>query len=413
MPKVTKDWRKAYKNQHRILRCKLKMCTKDLIDSTRNFMLTFYLEDDSIYIYEDASRNSGMLSGTFLKRGKYKNNLPFDSETPRYFKPTDIYLGNVISFNGNNMKIIEMDNLSLKFCETYPDEFPFFDTFAICSKLIDYITSQRIDLRAIFLNRTTNDYVGKDLVVEILTNTGIADGVNEQEFLTLIRRIQSESAPDNYYFHEICDIFSHFASLKTAAQRLMAEEKLQSRAVYDIKTLCKLARTRRTQWRRMLRKDSRSLSSLAPFDVVLLMFRKHGFEMSPQCIQQLSDAYSVSSLVADTFFEQMKTINAKNSHSDLTTNENEIRKRGIVAATLPAPYQRIGDNLREETIDNQSTALPGLNSRPSIAEKREYLLKSSKARNATALSFSDKSSEAKIVIDYTKLCNDIYICDWV
>jgi hypothetical protein len=36
-------------------------------------MLTFYLEDDTIHIFEDSSRNSGIQSGTFLKRGKYVN----------------------------------------------------------------------------------------------------------------------------------------------------------------------------------------------------------------------------------------------------------------------------------------------------------------------------------------------------
>jgi hypothetical protein len=418
MPKVSRDFRKAYKNQHRILRCKLKMCTNDLIDATRNFMLTFYLEDDSIYIYEDAARNSGMLSGTFLKRGKYKNNLPFDSDSPRYFQPTDIYLGNIISFNGNDMKVVEMDNLSLKFCETYPDEFPFFDSFTICSNIIDHVRSQHIDLRAMFLNEaSSNDYVSKDVVVAVLASTGIVDRINDQEALTLIRRIQAENAPDNYFFHELCDIISHFGGLKTAAQRIMAEEKFPSRAVYDLKSLCKLARIRRTQWRRMLRKDSRSLSGLVSFDVVLLMFRKHGFELSSQCVQQLTDAYAVPSIVAHTFFKQIKAVNAKNQASADLNQSGTIRSRGILAATLPAPYQRLGDDRREDTIDNLATSLPGLNTRPSnlsISERREYLLKSSKAGSAlSSPTAQDTSSEAMTVVDYTKLCNDIYVCDWI
>lgn len=70
MPKVSRDAFKQNKNQHRIIRSKLKICTSQSIDASRELMLTFYLEDDSIHIFEDSGRNSGIQSGTFLKRGK-------------------------------------------------------------------------------------------------------------------------------------------------------------------------------------------------------------------------------------------------------------------------------------------------------------------------------------------------------
>jgi hypothetical protein len=100
-------------------------------------MLSYYLEDDTLQVYEEVVRNSGVGGGNFLKRGCYMNELPLDSAEPRYFQPQDIYLGNIISLNGTDMRIIEMDNMSLRFCETYPDEFPMFDTFRIVGSLLN------------------------------------------------------------------------------------------------------------------------------------------------------------------------------------------------------------------------------------------------------------------------------------
>lgn len=156
MPRVSRDVRKATKNQSRILRCKAKLISKNLIDAKRIFMITFYLEDDTVHIYEEIVRNSGIIGGTFLKRGKYLNALPPEGEITRYFVPQDIYLGNVISLNGNEMKILEMDNLSMKFCETYPDEFPMFDPFHICYRLTEHSVGSKLDLRSIWMKLDPN-----------------------------------------------------------------------------------------------------------------------------------------------------------------------------------------------------------------------------------------------------------------
>ena len=139
MPKQTKDLSKVQRNQGRILRCKTNLVTEKTIDKGREFMVTYYLEDDSIQIYEEIVRNSGLAGGNFLKRGRYKNSLPTDSDVPRYFMPCDFYLGNVFCINGSEMRITEMDNMSLRFCESYPDEFPMFDTFQIVTNLLERV----------------------------------------------------------------------------------------------------------------------------------------------------------------------------------------------------------------------------------------------------------------------------------
>ena len=59
-------------------------------DVGRKFVITFYLNDDTLMIYEPQQRNSGIVSGKFLEKGKYKNTEGKLQVTPaggRYFQP--------------------------------------------------------------------------------------------------------------------------------------------------------------------------------------------------------------------------------------------------------------------------------------------------------------------------------------
>ena len=57
------------------------------------------MEDDQLSVYEEVIRNSGVWGGTYLNKGRYTNHLPPEQEQPRYFRCTDVFLGNAISVN--------------------------------------------------------------------------------------------------------------------------------------------------------------------------------------------------------------------------------------------------------------------------------------------------------------------------
>lgn len=75
------------------------------------------------------------------------NELPPDKNAPRPFKPQDIFLGNVICLNGTMFRIVEIDNISLNFYESYPEEFPLSDAQRILTQLLQKCISKRVDLR--------------------------------------------------------------------------------------------------------------------------------------------------------------------------------------------------------------------------------------------------------------------------
>ena len=59
----------------------------------RTFILTYFLPDNTLSIFEEHVNNSGVIGGAFLKRGKYKVPDEAGSGAMRYFSPTDFYLG--------------------------------------------------------------------------------------------------------------------------------------------------------------------------------------------------------------------------------------------------------------------------------------------------------------------------------
>ena len=70
-PKI--DFFKYVDNDKKILRYTARFNTKVPEDFDRRFIISFYLADDTISIYEPAQKNSGIIPGAFLKRNRYKN----------------------------------------------------------------------------------------------------------------------------------------------------------------------------------------------------------------------------------------------------------------------------------------------------------------------------------------------------
>jgi len=62
-------------------------------DAIRKFIIAYYLNDDSLQIYEPPTKNSEFSSGKFLERGPYKY-----SEGEVY-KPEHILIGQEIKIN--------------------------------------------------------------------------------------------------------------------------------------------------------------------------------------------------------------------------------------------------------------------------------------------------------------------------
>jgi EF-hand domain-containing protein 1 len=87
-------------------------------DVDRAFIITYYLNDDTLMVYEPTVRNSGRMfipivgipDGKYLEKRKYKN--PFNNN--EYFTPADLVVGNDVQINGWSFKILQCDDFTKK-----------------------------------------------------------------------------------------------------------------------------------------------------------------------------------------------------------------------------------------------------------------------------------------------------------
>lgn len=223
MPRVQKDMAKARRNQGKTLRAKAMLLEGSIVDMSRSFLVTFFMEDDTLQIYEEIQRNSGVVGGSFLKRGKYMNDgatMKHRSEVeeelrrvpPRHGVPTteqqlaliqpiyisahELYLGSILTVNNFVLKIVEMDNMSLKFCDSYPEEFPFSDVNRLMRDILKRLQDLRLDVRPLFraLDVHETGYVSQEAFVLTLDSLNVVSTLNDQELLTLIRRFQDKAS---------------------------------------------------------------------------------------------------------------------------------------------------------------------------------------------------------------------------
>ena len=105
-----KDYFKYIDNDKIILRFLAKFNTTIPEDKDRRFLISFFMADDTIQLYEINNRNSGIWEGKFLERGKYKN---VENENKR-FTISDFQINKSVKINTFSLSILDADNFTKK-----------------------------------------------------------------------------------------------------------------------------------------------------------------------------------------------------------------------------------------------------------------------------------------------------------
>merc|ERR1712159_2115 len=73
VPKAPKaNWAKYFENDKKILRFVAQLDTRAPEDRERLFIVSYYLADDTIIVYEPPARNSGIMGGKWMERCRVK-----------------------------------------------------------------------------------------------------------------------------------------------------------------------------------------------------------------------------------------------------------------------------------------------------------------------------------------------------
>ncbi|XP_060652660.1 EF-hand domain-containing family member C2 isoform X2 [Drosophila nasuta] len=194
------DFKKLFKYDGCILRFGAKLMSVIRENCERSFVISYYLADDTVQIYEVARRNSGFVGGEFLKRARVP--LPgqekFSSTRPEYFRASDFYIGSTVNLKDHIFHIISADEFTLLHMEQHPNEFPVADIRAIMNKIRDAVRPQykqfvlrckpEVDLG----DKTTVSY---DTLKSTLLSYLSKESLLNHEIVTVCRFFSAEQMP--------------------------------------------------------------------------------------------------------------------------------------------------------------------------------------------------------------------------
>nr|KAG5693048.1 hypothetical protein BaRGS_028808 [Batillaria attramentaria] len=178
-----------------VLRFLARLETDKPIDKDRRFIISYFLSDDTILVFEPPVRNSGIIGGKFMERGRIKkpDQMPYSTRLSEYYMAPDLYVGARVDFMKFKFVLLDADEYAFRYMEEHPNDFPKCNMQLIIEKLRAKLGENMDDVRAFF---TKNDASGsgvtsygqfRDLLCQV-------DGsLTDQEIMTLARYFSAQS----------------------------------------------------------------------------------------------------------------------------------------------------------------------------------------------------------------------------
>ncbi|CAK8996895.1 EF-hand domain-containing family member C2, partial [Durusdinium trenchii] len=164
------------------LRFECKMINGEPEDELRRLVIAFYPADGEMAAFEVPIRNSGHMGGRFSEKRLLKN-----PDTGKYFKLSDLFVGQVVTIAAQPLQIVRADERCLQFLEARPKEFPYADPVACSKRLLPLAEHPEMQ---------NADGLSPDRLKEIAFEAGIS--MVDHEIITLLRScgVPSESESD-------------------------------------------------------------------------------------------------------------------------------------------------------------------------------------------------------------------------
>jgi hypothetical protein len=153
-----------------VLRFVAFMKTDNPVDAGRKFTVSYFLSDDTISVFEPPQRNSGVIGGKFLERGRIQKpgQELFKSEMSEYYKAQDLYVGATANFNDHIFVIVDADEYAMAYMENHTGEFPVADLENLLSKL----KCHKEKVQDCIGNQDSMNY---ETFSQLLTNAGLVE----------------------------------------------------------------------------------------------------------------------------------------------------------------------------------------------------------------------------------------------
>ncbi|XP_041661962.1 EF-hand domain-containing protein 1 [Cheilinus undulatus] len=147
-----KNLEKILENANKVLHYSARLDSQNPEDEGRRFVLSYFLADDMISIFEKPTRNSGIIGGKFLK----KTRIPKPGSTvenPEFYSPADLAIGATVEVFSHRFVLTDADQFVLKYLESISSQIP-----------VQTLQSLHQKMGVGMTNNKTADPTGKNLI---------------------------------------------------------------------------------------------------------------------------------------------------------------------------------------------------------------------------------------------------------
>lgn len=181
-----------------VLRFLARMDTTKPIDMDRRFIISYFLSDDTILVFEPPVRNSGIHGGKFLERSRIKKpDQPlYSTKMSQYYLSDDLYVGAHVDFNSHMFILIDADEYAFRYMEGNAREFSKADVNCIVSKIRAAVGGKSDEIRSFFMRNDPNGtgIIQYEQLGSLLRQ--MVSSVTDHEIMTLARMYAERSAED-------------------------------------------------------------------------------------------------------------------------------------------------------------------------------------------------------------------------
>ena len=179
-----RDLEKLQKYDQKKLSLVAKLNSGRADDRDRVFTIQYFLGDDTISVFEPPIRNTGIIGGKFLRRGKYRN------ADGAYFNFTDLKVHTDVVLGGFSFHINDVDVATQQFLDTQGVRgFSSVNIKSIITKLVLKLRRKSHTIQKTFreLDEDKNNYITVDEMTRFLKNYFSHDELNDEECLMVMR----------------------------------------------------------------------------------------------------------------------------------------------------------------------------------------------------------------------------------
>lgn len=121
-------------------------------DKDRKFIISYFMADDTISVYEPIVRNCGIMGGKFLERGRV-----FKYDLDEIYNHCDLYVGAVLHIHHRGFELLEADEYTYTYMENNRHVFVMSDTDAILKSLQKQASGRGEDIRRCFADMDSSE----------------------------------------------------------------------------------------------------------------------------------------------------------------------------------------------------------------------------------------------------------------